>query len=100
VLVNDARRHGIQILPVDIQASDAECVASDGQIRLGLPMSRVLARQVLLRLVDAPSDRPFAGLVESVPPHTAAASGYRELTLAGAMISGASRRRQAALGIG
>ena len=36
VLVNDARRHGIKILGVDVNRSSAECTVEDGSIGIGL----------------------------------------------------------------
>ncbi|MCL0060049.1 hypothetical protein M1O20_06185 [Dehalococcoidia bacterium] len=33
--MNDARRHGIQVLPVDVNKSEDRCTIEDGKIRLG-----------------------------------------------------------------
>ena len=35
VIVNDAKRHGIQVLPVDINKSEDRCTIEDGKVRLG-----------------------------------------------------------------
>lgn len=35
VIINDAKRHGIQWLPVDVNASAARCSVEDGAVRLG-----------------------------------------------------------------
>jgi error-prone DNA polymerase len=35
VIVNDARRHGVNILPVDINRSNGRCTVGEGQVRLG-----------------------------------------------------------------
>jgi len=35
VIVNDAKRHGIQVLPVDVNKSEDRCTIEDGKVRLG-----------------------------------------------------------------
>lgn len=35
VIVNDAKRYGIQVLPVDVNKSDDQCTIEDGKVRLG-----------------------------------------------------------------
>lgn len=47
VIVNDAKRHGVEILPAHINRSSAECTLEHGKLRLGLRYVRglgVLAR--------------------------------------------------------
>lgn len=48
VIVNDAKRHGVRILPAHINRSNDECTMEDGKLRLGLRYVRglgVLARE-------------------------------------------------------
>jgi error-prone DNA polymerase len=59
VLVGDARRHGITILPPDIHASAARCTLENGGIRLGLSYIKDLGAAATLRILAA---RPFANL--------------------------------------
>jgi len=35
VIVNDAKRHGIQVLPVDVNKSEDRCTIEDGKVRFG-----------------------------------------------------------------
>jgi error-prone DNA polymerase len=38
VLVNDAKRHGVMVLPVDVNLSQARCTLEEGALRLGFLM--------------------------------------------------------------
>ncbi|MBZ0225976.1 MAG: error-prone DNA polymerase, partial [Comamonas sp.] len=63
-LVQDARRHGVQVLPADVLASDWDCTlqgtAALPAMRLGLRMISGLARAVAGRIVAARGQGPFA----------------------------------------
>jgi error-prone DNA polymerase len=51
-LIWDAHRHGVRVLPVDVNASEWDCLLEDGALRLGFTMVRGLgarAREVLER---------------------------------------------------
>ena len=55
-LVQDARKHGVEVRPVDVTASDCECTLEHGAdhqpaVRLGLLMVGGLARSVAQRIV-------------------------------------------------
>jgi error-prone DNA polymerase len=41
-LVRDAQRRGLEVLPVDVNASDADSRVEDGKVRLGLTLVRAL----------------------------------------------------------
>jgi error-prone DNA polymerase len=49
-LVKDAQRHGLRVLPVDVNLSDAKCTIENGQLRLGFNyvrgMSGIAAKAV------------------------------------------------------
>jgi len=62
VVVNDARRHGIRILPVDVNRSQAKCTVEDGAIRLGLGYVDGLGEASLARLEEARRAGAFTGL--------------------------------------
>ncbi len=64
-LVQDARRHGVTVLPADIRYSDWDCalVRSTGnapQLRLGLRLIKGLGRQAAERITSARLDRSFS----------------------------------------
>ncbi len=50
VLVQDAVRHGVRILPVDLRWSRAHCTLEDGAVRLGLSLIRGLGSDACRRL--------------------------------------------------
>ena len=64
VIVNDARRHGIPILPVDIARSGATCAVEGEAIRLGFNYVTHLRERHITRLLAARAERPFAGLAD------------------------------------
>ncbi len=58
-LVQDAQRHGVKVLPVDVRYSEWDCSLEDGKLRLGLRMVKGLAEGAGRRLVEARSRSPF-----------------------------------------
>ena len=62
VLVNDARRHGIQILPVDVNLSDARCSVAGKHIRLGFNYIDKMGKTASQRLLTARAGEAFVGL--------------------------------------
>jgi error-prone DNA polymerase len=66
-LLQDARRHGIRVLPVDVRYSDWDCTlefprgntSENPDIRLGLRMIGGFREDVAKTLVQARQDRPF-----------------------------------------
>ena len=64
-LVQDARRHGVAVRPVDVNASDWDCTLEPPEaprpaLRLGLRMVRDLSRAGAARIVAARREGPFA----------------------------------------
>ncbi|MCC6567294.1 MAG: error-prone DNA polymerase [Chloroflexi bacterium] len=62
VIVNDARRHGVRVLPVDLRCSAAACTVEDGAVRLGFRQVRGIGEEAADRIVAARDGMPFAGL--------------------------------------
>ncbi len=62
VIVNDAKRHDIPILPVDIHRSEAHCTVADGGLRLGFNYVKGFGEASSGRLVEARLAGPFADL--------------------------------------
>jgi error-prone DNA polymerase len=65
-LVGDARRHGVEVRPVDVTVSDWDCTlepvdeSADPALRLGLRMVTGLSKAGAQRIVEARRERPFA----------------------------------------
>ena len=63
VLVGDAKRRGLQVLRVTINASRARCIARDEQILLGLTSVRGLGKDVAAAIVaERDANGPYASL--------------------------------------
>ena len=93
-LVQDARRHGVRVLPVDVCASQWDCTLDDGAVRLGLRLLRGLAQQAAQRLVQARRDAAFADVQELAQRAALGAADMRLLAAADALRSLAGHRRQ------
>jgi error-prone DNA polymerase len=60
VLIKDAQRHGLRVLPVDITRSEWNCTIEVGHVvRLGLRYARGLRDQTAAAIVRARSEAPF-----------------------------------------
>ncbi len=63
ILIKDAQRHGLRVLPVDVTQSDWPCtMISDGCIRLGLRYARGLREQTGQAILQARAARPFTSV--------------------------------------
>ncbi len=60
-LVQDARRHGVEVRPPDVNASDWDCTLEEGALRLGLRMVSGLSEAEGRRLA---AGRPYASVHE------------------------------------
>jgi error-prone DNA polymerase len=62
VLVKDAQRHGLRVLPVDVTKSGWLCTIENGAVRLGLRYARGLRQEVAEDLVKARNERAFSSI--------------------------------------
>jgi error-prone DNA polymerase len=94
-LVQDARRHGVEVRPPDVCASLWDCTLETGALRLGLRMIRGLAETAGARIVAARTPLAFASVEDLA--HRAVLQGHELQCLAagGALASLAGHRRQA-----
>ncbi len=103
VLVEDAKRHGVRILPVDINRSYGRCSVEAGALRLGFNYVHDLGEKALQVLEEAQLKGPFTTLEEfcrRVRLTTKSRNGLtraqmQNLILAGAFDSLEPNRRQA-----
>jgi error-prone DNA polymerase len=87
-LVQDARRHGVEVRPPDVQVSGWDCTLEGGAVRLGLRMVSGLTEAEGRRIA---AGRPHAG----VPELQLNRRDLRALAAAGALESLAGHRRLA-----
>ncbi|MBI5109893.1 MAG: error-prone DNA polymerase [Rhodocyclales bacterium] len=102
-LVQDARRHGVKVRPVDVTASDRECtqegengVGKLDAVRLGLQQVRGLSAASAQRIVAARDAGPFVDLADLARRAGLGQGDLDLLAAAGALRPLAGHRRQAA----
>jgi error-prone DNA polymerase len=87
-LVQDAQRHGVEVLPPDVNASGWDCTLEDGKLRLGLRMVRGLS-EAAGRTVAL--GKPYISISDIEMNR----KDLRRLAAAGALASITGHRRQA-----
>ena len=69
-LIQDAQRHGVIVLPVDVTISTWDCalepsgIAQKPKLRLGIRQLKGASKDLAKRLVDARMERPFADVAD------------------------------------
>jgi error-prone DNA polymerase len=105
-LVQDARRHGVEVRPVDVTSSDWKCslesrIASDESrplqpaVRLGLLMVKGLSKAAGEGIVSARTQRPFVDIADLARRGQLNRSDLSTLASAGALASLSTHRREA-----
>jgi error-prone DNA polymerase len=98
VLVNEARRAGVPVLPVDIHLSPAQCApmpeTEGGGIRLGFNYVKNLREEHVERLLAVREEAPFTTLVDFCKRIGTGRQATENLILAGAMDGWGLPRRQ------
>jgi len=59
ILIKDAQRHGLRVLPVDVTRSEWECAIEDGALRLGLRYAKGLREEAARAILQR---RPFTSI--------------------------------------
>jgi error-prone DNA polymerase len=101
-LVQDARRHGVKVLPVDVTRSDWDCTlenmtAENGEghaVRLGLCRVQSLGEAAAARIVAARAQAPFANAGDLARRAALSPADMKALAAADALASLAGHRRQ------
>ncbi|MGE5640209.1 MAG: error-prone DNA polymerase [Clostridia bacterium] len=88
-LVQDARRHGVELRPPDVNASDWDCTLEGGAVRLGLRMAKGLSEAAGRRIAAA---KPFSSIQDL---NFLNGRDAKAIAAAGALASLAGHRRQA-----
>jgi error-prone DNA polymerase len=61
-LIQNARRHDVDVLPIDVCHSDRDCTIESGRLRLGLRLIRGLSESACQKIVAERASRPFDSL--------------------------------------
>jgi error-prone DNA polymerase len=104
-LVQDARRHGVEMLAVDVAVSDWDCtlengVASQPALRLGMRMVKGLTEAAAKRIAAARQVRAFASVPDLAERAALDRGDLNALARAGALQSLSGHRRDAAWQVG
>ena len=103
-LVQDARRHGVRVLPVDVMASEVDCTleehaeelnAAQPDVRLGLCLVRGLSGQAAQRVIEVRAMRPFDSIDDMARRAELDQHDLKALAAANALFALAGHRRQA-----
>jgi len=92
-IVEDAKRHGVRVLPVDVMQSAWDCTLEDGAIRMGLRYVKGLGEREKEALAWAPP--PYRGIEDFMARTRMARNAYAKLAESGALdglVTGEGRR--------
>jgi error-prone DNA polymerase len=95
-LIQDARRHGVTVLPVDVTASDRETILEGQAVRLGLHRVARLGESAGQRVAMARQEAPFASVADLARRAGLDRSDLEALAAAGALRSLSGHRHGAA----
>jgi error-prone DNA polymerase len=94
VLIKDAQRHGLRVLPIDVNRSEWDCTVEEGHLRLGLLYARGVKERTGKAVAAARPFRDVADLAKRAP--LLHKDELERLAFIGALNSiGASHRRDA-----
>jgi error-prone DNA polymerase len=95
-LTQDARRHGVEILPVDVCESDWDCkLLARNTVRLGLRMVSGLAQTAGMRIAAARCTQVFVSIEDLAKRAALDTKALKQLAGANALASLAGHRRNA-----
>jgi len=94
VIVRDARRHGVDVLPADINKSNARCTIEEDGIRLGLMYVKDVGEKVRNRIVKERGKAPYSSLEDFYLRNRLERKPVENLVLAGAFDSCGCPKRQ------
>ncbi len=99
-LVRDAREHGVEVRPVDVQESDVKCTLerqADGRpaLRLGLCLVKSLSDEGAMRVEAARREARFASVQDLAKRAALDRKDLEALAAAGALAASSGNRHQA-----
>jgi error-prone DNA polymerase len=94
-LVQDARRHGVEVRPADVTASEWECTLEREAVRLGFLMIRGFPEAAAKRVVEARREQAFDSVGDLAHRASLDRRDLKCLAAAGALEPLAGHRREA-----
>ncbi|MCA9017736.1 MAG: helix-hairpin-helix domain-containing protein, partial [Planctomycetaceae bacterium] len=95
-LIQDAERHGVNVLPIDVTVSDHPCTAVDADqtLRLGLCMIKGLSEAAATRIVAARQQQAFQNIQDLATRAGLSRQSLQQLARADALHSLSGHRRR------
>lgn len=94
-LIQNARRHDVEVLPVDVCHSDRDCTIDSGRLRLGLRLVHGLSESACRKIAEERMARPFVSLSDFLKRTALVPAQARFLAEADALRSLTPHRRDA-----
>jgi len=94
VIVRDAKRHGIEVLPADINKSSHRCTIEGGKIRLGFRYIKEVGEKAMSQIMAERQSAPYVSFDDFYSRARLARTPMENLILAGAFDSFGCQRRQ------
>jgi error-prone DNA polymerase len=98
-LVQDARRHGVEVRPVDVMESEWDCTLerdiNPSAVRLGFSLAKGMAENAARRIVSARMETPFESVDDLARRAALTRRDLDAIASAGALSSLAGHRRNA-----
>ena len=85
VIVNDARRHGVAVLPVDINRSGGRCTVEEGSVRLGFRYVKDVGEKAWQKIEEERGKGAFSSLRDFYKRTRLCREAIENLILVGAM---------------
>jgi error-prone DNA polymerase len=94
VIVNDARHHGVNILPVDINTSSGRCTVEEGQVRLGFRYVKEMGEAAIRKIEEEKAKSLYRSLRDLYQRARLQREATENLILVGALDSFQIHKRQ------
>jgi error-prone DNA polymerase len=94
VIIGDAKRHGVAVLPVDINHSHARCTVEEDKIRLGFRYVKEMGEAAIGNVEEARAKATFGSLRDFYRRTSLSREATENLILAGAMDCFGKQKRQ------
>jgi error-prone DNA polymerase len=94
VIVRDAKRHGVEVLPADINKSSARCTVESGKVRLGFRYIKEAGEKAMSQIMAERQKAPYASFDNFYFRTRLERKLVENLILAGAFDSFGCQRRQ------
>ncbi len=94
-ILEDAKRHQVKILPIDVQSSEWDCTLENGSLRLGLRLVSHMRKVPVMKMMQERERSPFASLENFVHQTSFSQQELFRLTACGAFSGFEPHRREA-----